>query len=170
MIIRMGCSIAILLIAIGEFGGQALAQYYPPAQAYPPQAPTVNGHDLPSPNAPVQETPLPPVGVGPTYQRPVNPTDAMSAPVARGQGYQPVHSQDYGNVEARPYYATPGAIPGSAQRDAIREEAMRSRLRSSPGQIGTGSVDPRAPESWTSIVAFGSARVWWSCRVERPQR
>ena len=138
MIIRTAGSIAILLIAIGEFGGQALAQYYPPAQAYPPQAPAVAAHDLSSPNAPMQEAPLPPVGVGPAYQQP---------PVAGGQGYQPVQPQDYVNAGAPPYYGTPGAIPGSAQQDAIREEGMRSRLRSSPGQIGAGSVDPRAPES-----------------------
>jgi lipoprotein-anchoring transpeptidase ErfK/SrfK len=152
MITRTAGSIAILLIAIGEFGGQALAQYYPPAQAYPPQAPTV-GAQLPSPNAPVQEAPLPPVGVGPDYQRPVDarygqgagayPADAVSSPVAGDQGYQPVPPQDYAG--ARPYYGTPGAIPGSAQQDAIREEAMRSRLGNSPGQIG--AVDPRAPES-----------------------
>ena len=103
MIIRTAGSIAIYLIAISEFGGQALAQYYPPAQAYPPQAPAVAAHD-----------------------------------------FQPVQPQDYGNAGAPPYYGTPGAMPGSAQQDAIREEAMRSRLRSSPGQ---GSVDPRAPES-----------------------
>jgi lipoprotein-anchoring transpeptidase ErfK/SrfK len=64
----------------------------------------------------------------------------MSAPVA---GDRPVQPQDYGNAGAPPYYGT----PGSARQDAIREEAMRSRLRSSPGQIGAGSVDPRAPQS-----------------------
>jgi lipoprotein-anchoring transpeptidase ErfK/SrfK len=138
MIIRTVGSIAILLIA---FGGQALAQYYPPAQAYPPQAPTLDAHDLPSPNAPVQEAPLPPVGVGPAGQGAgAYPAGAMSAPVA---GDRPVQPQDYGNAGAPPYYGT----PGSARQDAIREEAMRSRLRSSPGQIGAGSVDPRAPQS-----------------------
>ena len=156
MITRTAGSIAILLIAIGGFGGQVLAQYYPPAQAYPPQAPTVGAHDLPSPNAPVQEAPLPPVGVGPAYQRPVDtrygqgagdyPADT-TAPVANGQGYQPAQPQGYGNAGAPPYYGTPGAIPGSVQQDAIREEAMRSRLGNSPGQIGAGSVYPRAPES-----------------------
>jgi lipoprotein-anchoring transpeptidase ErfK/SrfK len=148
LIIRTAGSIAILLIAIGEFSGRALAQYYPPAQAYPPQAPTVGAHDLPSPNAPVQEAPLPPVGVGPNAQygqgAGAYPAGTTSAPIAGGQGYQSVQPQDYGR--APPYYGTPGAIPGSAQQDAIREEAMRSRLRSSPGQIGAGSVDPRAPE------------------------
>ena len=156
MITRTAGSIAILLIAIGGFGGQVLAQYYPPAQAYPPQAPTVGAHDLPSPNAPVQEAPLPPVGVGPAYQRPVDtrygqgagdyPADT-TAPVANGQGYQPAQPQGYGNAGAPPYYGTPGAIPGSVQQDAIREEAMRSRLGNSPGQIGAGSVYPRTPES-----------------------
>ena len=92
MITRTAGSIAILLIAIGEFGGQALAQYYPPAQAYPSQA-----HDLSSPNAPVQEAPLPPVEVGPVYHRPADarygegtgpyPPDAALAPAAGGQGY-----------------------------------------------------------------------------------
>jgi lipoprotein-anchoring transpeptidase ErfK/SrfK len=153
MSIRTAGSIAILLIAIGEFSGPASAQYYPPAGAYPPQAPTADAHGTPSRNAPVQEGPLPPVGVGPAYNGQYGrgtgayPAEVMSPPLAGDQGYQPAQPQSYGNAGARPYYGTSDAIPGSAHQDAIREEAMRSRLGNSPAQIGVGSLDPRASES-----------------------
>ena len=144
MIVRTVGAIATLLIALGGLSTQALAQYYPPAQAYPPQdyppaqtysrqPPTVGAHDLPPPNAPVQP-PLPPVGVGPAYQRPVDARYGQGPPAnaAGAQGSQPVQPQYYGNTEARPYYSTPGAMapapPDSAQQDVIREEAMRSHL------------------------------------------
>src|SRR5262245_66032382 len=46
----------------------------------------------------------------------------------------------------RPYYGVPGAIPpgpaDSAKQDAIRREAMRSRMTISPVQIGRGPDDP----------------------------
>jgi lipoprotein-anchoring transpeptidase ErfK/SrfK len=163
MIVGTAGAIATLLIALGGLSTQALAQYYPPAQAYPPQdyppaqtysrqPPTVGAHDLPPPNAPVQP-PLPPVGVGPAYQRPVDARYGQGPPAnaVGAQGSQPMQPQYYGNTEARPYYSTPGAMapapPDSAQQDVIREEAMRSHLRTSPGQIGSGPVDRRALES-----------------------
>jgi lipoprotein-anchoring transpeptidase ErfK/SrfK len=170
MIVRTAGAIATLLIALGGLSTQALAQYYPPAQTYPPQGyppaqtdsrqpfpPRVDTHDLPPLNVPAQESPAR-VDLGPANQRPADagygqgtgayPANAASAPAAAGRGSQPVQPQYYGNAEARPYYNTPGAMapgpPDSAQQDAIREEAMRSRLRTSPRQIGSGSVDPRA--------------------------
>jgi hypothetical protein len=68
MVFRTAGAIATVLIGVT---GQALAQYYPPPQAYPrpPVPPTVNTDELPSLNAPVvQGDLLPPVGVGPAYQ------------------------------------------------------------------------------------------------------
>jgi lipoprotein-anchoring transpeptidase ErfK/SrfK len=54
-------------------------------------------------------------------------------------------------VGTRPYYSVPGAIPpgpaGSANQDVIRQEAMRSRLPTSPGQIGPGPDEPRVTGS-----------------------
>src|SRR5437660_1479893 len=81
MVFRTASAIATLLIGLGEAGGQALAQYYPPAQTYPPQGypqgypprqplpPAADGDDdAPPINAPVvQGPPLPPVGVGPQW-------------------------------------------------------------------------------------------------------
>jgi hypothetical protein len=130
--------------------GQALAQYYPPHQAYPrqPLPPAVNADELPSLNAPaVQDHPLPPVGVGPAYQ-PLSgapyeqgiaapPADAVPLPPVGSPGYQP---QDCGPAAANPYGlrgAIPPGPPGSARQDAIREEAIRSQLRNSPGQVGS---------------------------------
>jgi hypothetical protein len=37
MVFRTASAMAALLIGLGGAGGQALAQYYPPAQAYPSQ-------------------------------------------------------------------------------------------------------------------------------------
>jgi lipoprotein-anchoring transpeptidase ErfK/SrfK len=145
-------SIATLLIGLS---GYAVAQYYPPPQAYPrqPLPPAVNAEELPSLKAPVtQGDPLPPVGVGPASQAPPSaryqmgtaayPTDTAPLPPAGSPGHYSVQPQDYGPAVTSPYYGPGGAIPpsppGSAKQDAIREEAMRSRLRSSPGQIGSG--------------------------------
>ena len=67
MLFRTG-SIATLLIGLS---GYAVAQYYPPPQAYPrqPLPPAVNAEELPPLKAPVaQGDPLPPVGVGPASQ------------------------------------------------------------------------------------------------------
>jgi lipoprotein-anchoring transpeptidase ErfK/SrfK len=152
-------AIATLLIGVS---GQTLAQYHPPPQVYPRQAlpPSVNADELPPLNAPVgQEDPRPPVGVGPPYQpspgaryeqgTAAQPADPALLPPAGGPGYESVQPQDYGRpAAADPYYGLHGTIPpslpGSAKQDAIREEAMRSRLRNSPGQIGSGPPGPPA--------------------------
>jgi lipoprotein-anchoring transpeptidase ErfK/SrfK len=147
MVFRTAGAIATVLIGLC---GQAPAQYYPPPQAYPrqPLPPAVDAHgDLPPLNAPVvQGEPLPPVRVESAYQTPAPyPADAAQPPSAGNQSYQTVQPQDYGPTGARPYYGMPGAIlpgpPASAKQDAIREEALRSRVRISPGQIGSGPVD-----------------------------
>jgi lipoprotein-anchoring transpeptidase ErfK/SrfK len=154
MVFRTAGAIATVLI---NLSGQALAQYYPPPQAYPrqPVPHSVTADELPALNAPVvQGDPLPPVGVGPAYQpmpgaryQPGTggyPADAGPLPPG-SPGYQSVQPQDYGPATANPYGlrgGIPPGPPGSAKQDAIREDAMRSRLRNSPGQVGSGQAGP----------------------------
>jgi lipoprotein-anchoring transpeptidase ErfK/SrfK len=155
MVFRTAGAIATVLIGVT---GQALAQYYPPPQAYPrpPVPPTVNTDELPPLNAPVvQGDLLPPVGVGPAYQAMPGardqsgtggyPADTGPVPPAGSPGYQSVQPQDYAPATANTYglrgVISPGP-PGSAKQDAIREEAMRSRLRNGPGQVGSAPAGP----------------------------
>jgi lipoprotein-anchoring transpeptidase ErfK/SrfK len=156
MVFRAAGAVATVLIGVS---GQALAQYYPPPQANPhqPLPPTVNANELPPLNAPVvQGDLLPPVGVGPAYQPPPSaryqpgsstyPADTGPLPPAGSPDYQSVRPQEYGPAAPGAYYEPRGAIPpgppGSAKQDAIREEAIRSRLRNSPGQVGAAPTDP----------------------------
>jgi lipoprotein-anchoring transpeptidase ErfK/SrfK len=73
--------------------------------------------------------------------------------VAKPQANKPPGGRyDYRDLPPRddedyePYYGMPGGISsgqaGSAKQDAIRREAMRSRMPISPGQIGPGPDDP----------------------------
>src|SRR5437764_28894 len=107
MLSRMAGAIATVLIGVT---GQALAQSYPPPQAYPrqPLPPMVNVDELPPLNAPVlQGDLLPPVGVGPAHQPPPS--------VRYQQGSAPndesVQPQDYRQSAAGTYYSLRGAIP-----------------------------------------------------------
>ena len=171
MVFRTAGAIAALLIGLGSAGGQALAQYHPPPRTYPPQAyPPPQGYpprqalppvadadtddDMPPLNAPVlQGPPLPPLGAGPQWNgppagtrygrgTPAYPADAAKPPSG-------VHEPAV--VGTRPYYGVPGAIPpgpaGSAEQDAIRQEAMRPPLPISPGQVGPAPDDPRVTGS-----------------------
>src|SRR5262245_4343826 len=160
MVFRTASAIAALLIGLGGAGGQALAQYYPPAQAYPSQGysprqplPAVadGDDDAPPINAPVvRGSPLPPIRVRPQWNRPsagtrygrgtpAYPADTAPPP-AGGQPYPSVQPPDGYELPVggtRPYYAVPGAIPpgpaGSAKQDAILQEAMRSPLSITTG-------------------------------------
>jgi hypothetical protein len=155
MVFRATAGIATLLIGLNS---QAMAQYYLPAQTYPrqPLPPPVSTEDLPPLNAPfVRGDALPPVGVEPTYQSPPEGRyqqgtagyPAEAAPPIGGPGYQTVQPQD-GQPAAGAYYgAIPPGPPGSFKQDAIREEAIRSRLRNNPGQVGPASTDPAVNES-----------------------
>src|SRR5262245_41609974 len=148
MLFRAAAGIATLLIGLN---GQAVAQYYPPPQIYPrqPLPPPVSTEDLPPLNAPVvRGDALPPVGVGPAYQPPpggryqqgTTGYPAEAAPSIGGPGYQTVQPQD-GQPAAGAYYgAIPPGPPGSFKQDAIREEAMRSRLPNNPGQVSSAST------------------------------
>jgi lipoprotein-anchoring transpeptidase ErfK/SrfK len=165
MIFRTAGAIAALFLGLGGAGGQALAQYYPPAQAYPSQGypsreplrSVADGdEDAPPINAPVvRGSPLPPIGVEPQWNGPPAGTrygrgapaaPADTAPSAAGhQPYRSVQPPDRYEPAVsgtRPYYSGPGAIPpgpaGSAKQDAILQEAMRSPLSISPSQAGPG--------------------------------
>src|SRR5262249_37548959 len=168
MVFRTASAIAALLIGLGGAGGQALGQYYPPAQVYPSQGyptrqslPSVadGDDDAPPINAPVvRGSPLPPIGVEPQWNGPPAGTrygratpayPADTAPTAAGgQPYRSVqpsagHEPAVGGTS--PYYGAPGATPpgpaGSAKQDAILQEAMRSPQSLSPGQAGPGPDD-----------------------------
>ena len=167
MVFRTAGAIATVLIGVT---GQALAQYYPPPQAYPrpPVPPTANTDELPSLNAPVvQGDLLPPVGVGPAYQAMPGardqsgtggyPADTGPLPPAGSPGYQSVQPQDYAPATANTYGSRGVISPGpsdSAKQDAIREEAMRSRLRNGPGQVGSAPAGPAV----TGSIPRGDAR------------
>src|SRR5262249_3066551 len=134
MVFRTVSAIAALMIFFGALGGKALAQYYPPVQAYPPSQA------------------YPPQGYYPRqgYRPPVVDDDddlvydlegrpLPSGTVAKPQANKPAGGRyDYRDLPQQsgegydPYYGVPGGIPpgpaGSAEQDAIRREAMRSRL------------------------------------------
>jgi hypothetical protein len=116
MVFRTTGAVATLLIGLGGASGQSWAQYYPPPQAYPPpQDPYPQGYPPRQPLPPTAEAngqqPNPPVLRGPPIQPP--------------QGYEPAATG------TGPYYGVPGTIPpgpaGSAEQDAILQDAMRSR-------------------------------------------
>jgi lipoprotein-anchoring transpeptidase ErfK/SrfK len=138
MVFRTTGAVATLLIGLGGASGQSWAQYYPPPQAYPPpQDPYPQGYPPRQPLPPTAEAngqqPNPPVLRGPPIQPP--------------QGYEPAATG------TGPYYGVPGTIPpgpaGSAEQDAILQDAMRSRppiSRQTVDSRVTGStqgVDPR---------------------------
>ena len=127
MVFRTTGAVATLLIGLGGASGQSWAQYYPPPQAYPPpQDPYPQGYPPRQPLPPTAEAngqqPNPPVLRGPPIQPP--------------QGYEPAATG------TGPYYGVPGTIPpgpaGSAEQDAILQDAMRSRP-----PISRQTVDPR---------------------------
>jgi lipoprotein-anchoring transpeptidase ErfK/SrfK len=172
MVFRRASAIATLLIGLS---GQALAQYYPPAQAYPPQVysppqghptrqplPSVadGADDAPPINAPVVQGPsLPPIGVGPQwngppagtrYRRgtPVYPADTAPPP-AGGQPYRSVQPPDGYELPVggtRPYYAVPGAIPPGPAGSAKQDAILQEAMRS-PLSISPGQTGPGPDDS-----------------------
>jgi lipoprotein-anchoring transpeptidase ErfK/SrfK len=170
MVFRTTAATATLMICLAGTGGQSVAQYSPPPQAYPPQPyrpsqgytprqplPPMSDadEDVPPLNAPVVQAPLPPVGgevqgnespAGSRYGTPA------LGPSSGGQRYYPVQPpQGYDAAGTRGYYGVPGAIPpgpaGSAEQDAILRDAMRSPQPISPVPTGPGPVDPRVSGS-----------------------
>src|SRR6516165_8723030 len=115
MVFRAAAGIATLLIGLN----QAVAQYYPPTQAYPrqPLPPAVSTEELPPLDAPVVRGDVlpPPVGVGPAYQ----PAPDTAPLRTESPGYQ--QPQDGPPVPGAYDGAIPPGPPGSFKQDAIRE-------------------------------------------------
>src|SRR5262249_2866847 len=161
MIFRTVSAIAALMICVGALGGRALAQYYPPAQPYPPSQvyppegyyprqgypplpPVVDDdadddrlYDLP-------DRPLPPE---PQANKPRSPGTYRDGRQWRSRDLPPSDEDSEPAIPGtRPYYGVPSATPpdpaDSAKQDAIRREAMGSRMPISPGQIGPRPDDP----------------------------
>jgi lipoprotein-anchoring transpeptidase ErfK/SrfK len=173
MIFRTAGAIATLLIGLGASAGDALAQYYPPAQAYPPPA---QGYPPYRPLPPVadaddnqiydlQGRPLPPAAVEPVapgarYGRggPVYPDEAAVPPPAYRdpppQGYRG-QSAPQGHEPAaaatRPYYGSSNPNYSSPPGTQYGPDAARPPLPISPGQIGTGQGDPNAAGGATPV-------------------
>jgi lipoprotein-anchoring transpeptidase ErfK/SrfK len=162
---RTVCAIAALLIGLEAWGGKASAQYYPPPQSYPP------------PQAYPPQVYYPRQGYRPLDDddaddmiydlqgRPLLPgasakQQANQPPGARygsAGTYRDGRQRDYrdlpqqGGDDYEPNYGVPGGIPpgaaGSAEQDAILQEAMRSRVPISPGQVDPAPDDPRVTGS-----------------------
>ena len=131
MVFRTTGAVATLLIGLGGASGQSWAQYYPPPQAYPPpQDPYPQGYP--------PRQPLPPMADANGPQ--------LNAPVLRGAPIQPPQGYEPAATGTGPYYGVPGTIPpgpaGSAEQDAILQDAMRSRP-----PISRQTVDPRVTGS-----------------------
>jgi lipoprotein-anchoring transpeptidase ErfK/SrfK len=173
MVFRTAGAIAALLIGLGASGGEALAQYYPPPQAYPPQAyPPPQGYRPSVADADdnqlydLQGRPLPPAAVGPQATEPAAPgpryggpvyPDEAALPPPPGAYREPPPPAPYGYERpaagARPYYGSPNPNYASPPAGADQPDATRPPLPISPGQIGAGQADPNAtgtaPDSHT---------------------
>jgi lipoprotein-anchoring transpeptidase ErfK/SrfK len=165
MVFRTVSAIAALMICVGASGGKAPAQYYPPVQAYPPpQAyppqsyyprqgyrplpPVVDDDDDDDMVYDLEGRPLPPGAVAkPQANKP--PGGRYAYPDGRQRSYHDLPQQ--GSEDYEPYYGVPGGIPpgsaGSAEQDAILQEAMRSRVPIRPGQVDPGPDDPHVTGS-----------------------
>jgi lipoprotein-anchoring transpeptidase ErfK/SrfK len=170
MVFRTAGAIATLLIGLGASAGDALAQYYPPPQAYPPPAqgyrplpPVADADD--NQIYDLQGRPLPPAAVEPVapgvrYGRggPVYPDEAAVPPPAYRdpppQGYREQSApQGYEPAAAatRPYYGSPNANHPSPPGTQYGPDTARPPLPISPGQIGTGQGDPNAAGGATPV-------------------
>ena len=168
MVFRTAGATAMLLTCLAGAGGQALAQYYPPPQAFPPQAyPPPQGYtprqplhpmadaeeDAPPLNAPVMQAPLPPVGLGSQANEPSGGTrygrgapayslDAAMPPSSGGQGYRPMQPpQGYDAAGTRGYYGVPGAIPPGPAGSAEQDAILHDAMRA-PQPIGPVQTGP----------------------------
>ena len=145
MVFRTAGAIATLLLGLGGPGSQALAQYYPPQQAYPGQGyqppyrplPPVDVADDPQPYDPafVQSRPLPPAAIGPQ-------ADELPPPPGSRWRRAPVYAQEPEPLPAPPlstYREAPlPPPPVGAYRDA-----PPPGYRDAPQQ---GYAQPPAPQ------------------------
>jgi lipoprotein-anchoring transpeptidase ErfK/SrfK len=149
MVFRTTGAIAALLIGLGASGGDALAQYYPPPQAYPPQTyPPPQGYRPSVADADdnqlydLQGRPLPPAAVGPQATEPAAPGPRYGAPAYPDEAALPPPPGAY---REPPQQGSPPA-PYGYERPAAgaQPDATRPPLPISPGQIGAGQGDPNA--------------------------
>src|SRR5499427_340263 len=149
MVFRTAGAIAALLIGLGTPGGEALAQYYPPAQGYRPSVADADDNQLYD----LQGRPLPPAAVGPQATEP-------AAPAPRYGNTSPVYPDEAGLPPPPGAYREPpqqGSPPAPYGYErpaaAAQPDATRPPLPISPGQIGAGQVEPNAtgtvPDSHT---------------------
>src|SRR5215472_3921483 len=136
MVFRTAGAIAALLIGLGASGGEALAQYYPPPQAYPPQAyPPPQGYRPPVADADdnqlydLQGRPLPP-GTVPQASEP-------AAPGPRYGHGGPAYPDEAALPPPSGVYRDP---PQQGYRELPPQAGTPTRppLPISPGQIGAG--------------------------------
>jgi lipoprotein-anchoring transpeptidase ErfK/SrfK len=168
MIFRTAGAVTALLIGLAA--GDASAQYYPPAQAYPPQAyPPAQGYPLYRPLPPVADAddnqlydlhgrPLPPAAVEPAapaarYGR----SDEAAVPPGYREQRAP-HGYEPAAAPTRPYYGspTPNYTPAPAGTQHEQDEA-RPPLPITPGQAGAGQADPASagtPVDPRNMAAF----------------
>src|SRR5262249_48988422 len=146
MVFRTAGAIAALLIGLGTPGGEALAQYYPPAQASPPpQAyPPPHGYRPSVADADdnqlsdLQGRPLPPAAVGPQATEP-------AAPAPRYGNTSPVYPDEAALPPPPGAYREPPPAPYGYERPAAatQPDATRPPLPLRPGQIGAGPAHPQ---------------------------
>jgi lipoprotein-anchoring transpeptidase ErfK/SrfK len=178
MVFRTAGAIAALLIGLGASGGEALAQYYPPPQAYPPQAYPPQAYPPPQGYRPsvadaddnqlydLQGRPLPP-GTVPQATEPAAPAprygnaspvypDEAGLPPPPGTYREPPpapYGYERPAAGARPSYGSPNPNYVSPPAGADQPDGTRPPLPISPGQIGAGQSDPNAtgavPDSHT---------------------
>src|SRR5216683_2740316 len=178
MVFRTAGAIAALLIGLGASGGGALAQYYPPPQAYPPQAYPPQAYPPPQGYRPsvadaddnqlydLQGRPLPP-GTVPQATEPAAPAprygnaspvypDEAGLPPPPGTYREPPpapYGYERPAAGARPSYGSPNPNYASPPAGADQPDGTRPPLPISPGQIGAGQSDPNAtatvPDSHT---------------------
>src|SRR5260370_42647820 len=119
MVFRTAGAIAALLIGLGASGGEALAQYYPPPQAYPPQAyPPPQGYRPPVADADdnqlydLQGRPLPP-GTVPQATEPAAPAPryGKASPVYPADAELPPTPCTYRETPPAPYCSGDATVP-----------------------------------------------------------
>jgi lipoprotein-anchoring transpeptidase ErfK/SrfK len=172
MIFRTAGALAALFVGLmGASSHQALAQYYPPPQAYPPQAypppygsPVADTDDVQPYDPPMaQSRPLPPAAVGPQANDPsaLPPPGAQQygrgAPIEQAElpppgtiysapppGYVPM---DPGARVARPYYGQPAdAAPPQAMppQGALPQQGYEPASSSTRPYYPPGTMPPAA--------------------------
>ena len=170
MVFRTVSAIAVLLICFGTSGGEALAQYYPPARAYPPPQtyppqgyyprqgyrplpPVVDDDADDDMVYDLEDRLLPP---GATVEQQANKPPSPNGRYKSSGTYRDERQRGYRDLPPQedyaPYYGVPGAIPPGPAVSA--EQDWHDTMRSPP------PVSPRS--DWSGNIR--SARDWIDAR------